>query len=84
MHECLCSEHVTYILGSLGAWLGFSVVGINPIPDIFRIKSNKVTALISPGEKLLRKSVCKFQERMLLQKQRSVTEIRKLDDSVIV
>ena len=31
-------DYVTYVLGSLGAWLGFSFVAINPIPYILKIR----------------------------------------------
>ena len=28
-------DYVTYILGALGSWIGFSFIGINPIPHFF-------------------------------------------------
>ena len=28
-------DYVTYILGELGSWIGFSFIGINPIPHLF-------------------------------------------------
>ena len=28
-------DYVTYILGALGSWIGFSFIGINPIPHLF-------------------------------------------------
>ena len=41
-------DYVTYILGALGAWIGFSFVAINPIPfflriDLFETDSNIVS-----------------------------------------
>lgn len=32
-------DYVTYVLGSLGAWLGFSFVAISPIPYILKIRT---------------------------------------------
>lgn len=31
-------DFVTYILGALGAWLGFSFIGINPVPKFFVVE----------------------------------------------
>ena len=30
-------DYVTYILGALGSWIGFSFVGINPIPHLLKM-----------------------------------------------
>ena len=35
-------DYVTYVLGSLGAWLGFSFVAINPIPYILKIRNSGI------------------------------------------
>lgn len=35
-------DYVTYILGALGSWIGFSFVGINPIPYFIKIQGNEV------------------------------------------
>ena len=35
-------EFVTFILGALGSWIGFSFVGINPIPHLLQIDGNQI------------------------------------------
>lgn len=35
-------DYVTYILGALGSWIGFSFIGINPIPFLLTMKSNAI------------------------------------------
>ena len=36
-------DFITYIMGALGSWIGFSFLMINPIPFIFRIKDNAIS-----------------------------------------
>lgn len=35
-------DYVTYILGAMGSWIGFSFIGINPIPYFIKTKTKKV------------------------------------------
>lgn len=34
-------SYVTYILGAIGSWIGFSFIGINPIPNFIKIDPNQ-------------------------------------------
>ena len=35
-------DYVTYILGAMGSWIGFSFIGINPIPHLIKKQSSAV------------------------------------------
>ena len=37
-------DFITYIMGALGSWIGFSFLLINPVPFIFKIKDNAIAA----------------------------------------
>lgn len=39
-------DYVTYILGALGSWIGFSLIGINSIPYSIEIQRIQITAEI--------------------------------------
>ena len=40
-------DYITYILGALGTWIGFSFIGINPIPYLIRKQDNGITDTIN-------------------------------------
>ena len=36
-------DFITYIMGALGSWIGFSFLLINPVPIIFKIKDTAIS-----------------------------------------
>ena len=42
-------DYVTYILGALGSWIGFSFIGINPVPLLFRVEGQENRGSINHG-----------------------------------
>lgn len=47
-------DYVTYILGALGSWLGFSFLGVNPIPYLLKVASNTpVSSNVDTGQTFL-------------------------------
>lgn len=64
-------DYVTYILGALGFWLGFSFIGINPIPHILSVNGQEQDG----GQK---DSDIKVQNRMLYIKMNIL--MKKMED----
>ena len=36
-------DFITYVMGALGSWIGFSFLLINPVPILFKIKNNSIS-----------------------------------------
>ena len=36
-------DFITYVMGALGSWIGFSFLLINPVPFIFKIKDTAIS-----------------------------------------
>ena len=51
-------DYVTYILGALGSWIGFSFIGINPIPHLLQMPRE---ASVTP----INHSICKLRFQQL-------------------
>ena len=78
-------DYVTYILGALGSWIGFSFIGINPIPHFFETEAG-VNSAISHNSchsnikliRLERESIKMKQELDRIKQEKSKQEIESL------
>lgn len=81
-------DYITYILGSLGAWLGFSFIAINPIPYFLRKNDNKMDILSksNTSDKLIHSNVNQLKKKFLIHDQLiksiSTIQIRKINDAI--
>lgn len=66
-------DFVTYILGALGAWIGFSFIAINPVPYFLKIDGAES---MSNGDSTLRREVIRSRN-ILIAVQRELLVSRK-------
>lgn len=81
-------DYVTYILGSLGAWLGFSFIATNPIPYFFRMDDDNKEIPSKPmiSDRLIHSNVNQLKKKFLIHDQLiksiSTIEMRKINDAI--
>ena len=57
-------DYVTCMFGALGAWIGFSFIGINPIPYLIQIKNTGNDILNVLDRKVLYREIIQSKNRM--------------------
>ena len=74
-------DYVTYILGALGSWIGFSFIRINPIPLLFKIdKSDNypINYYSYSNMKFIRRELMQMKRESIKMKQHISSLERKL------
>ena len=72
-------DYVTYILGALGSWIGFSFIGINPIPHLFRIDTGDNNPInYYSNMKFIRRELMQMKRESIKMKQHISILERKL------
>lgn len=70
-------DFLTYVLGALGAWIGFSFIGINPIPFVLKYSDDiSVAENISSNEKKLWKEVI-TSRNMIFSLRQEISELKQ-------
>lgn len=72
-------DYVTYILGALGSWLGFSFIGINPIPYSLQIEGSDTQA--STHSQCQRK-ISRLETKISVQNADNLSEKKKTKDEI--
>lgn len=67
-------DFLTYVLGALGAWIGFSFTSINPIPFIFQVNEDFSIKNRLKNDGTLIKEVIKHRHKIISVEERVVTE----------
>ena len=67
-------DYVTYILGAMGSWLGFTFIGINPVPYLLQTTDGKATSR-SAGDRNVQRELTRLR-RISTQAQNKISDMK--------
>ena len=71
-------DYVTYILGALGSWIGFSFIEINPVPHFLEIDGNQGVNSINHG--VCREQFKQIRRELYQTKRESINKSREMNE----
>ena len=75
-------DYITYILGALGSWLGFSFLSINPIPYILKMKEEQESLTKSARNGFSDHSFLRFKHKLNERLLRHRLLLSRMDDDL--